>query len=353
MKRYLKVKYLVALILLVLLLFVLNKVIVDLIQRPVVMVEKNSIVQDGEIQKSNLTSDSIITWDNTNLKIYDFQGNLIEEIIGNGYYTNVYFFDDIIYVLDKQLNVLYIYNSKGQLDSKIELSGSVYSIFKKDGEIYVHRKDELNNQRLETISKLEGQKRESPVYETNRFIINFIIDGQSLYMSEITVENYAYKSVLSIINKGQKKIFDFGNETILDMKKAGKNLLIVTNKNLYLLEGQDRKKVELHDFRDYLFEGDKVLVLYGNKLVKFNEDLSINESFDIRISSTGLLSHDGGYFVYGPTDLIGYIGENREFTKTFDSIVTSVSSNDEDLLVTTKYGVNHYTFERVQDQEEN
>lgn len=351
MKKYIKVKYFIIMILVIIILFALNKIVTDVIQRPVEMVEAETVWQDAEIQKSELTNNSIVTWDNTNLKIYNLQGELINEVIGNGYYTNVYFFGDEIYVLDKQLNVLYIYNSTGELNEKIQLSGSVYSIFKKENQVYLHRKDELNNQRIETITKLEGERRESPLFETNRFIINFLEDGNTLYLSEITAENFSYKSVLNIVNRGENQILDFGNETVMDMKTAGRKLIVITNKNLYLIDGNDRQKVELNNFVDYHFENRNVVVLYDNKLVKFNDDLSVAENHEINISTSGLLSHDGSYFVYGPTDVVGFVGEDREFTKSFDAIVTSISSNDNALLVTHKYNLDLYTFEVINNEE--
>lgn len=349
MKIGFKKRYLFLIIVIIIFSFIINKIVTDMVQKPVRMVETESLWQDMEIQKSELMSNSIITWDNSNLKIFNLEGELIEEVIGNGYFTNIYYFEDEIGVLDKQLNVLYIYTQTGDLKNKIQLTGSVYSIFNKDEEIYIHRKDELNSDRIETLTKLEGDRRESPIYETNRFIINFLIEGSTTYISEITAENYAYKSVLNVLDKGETQVFDFGNETVLDMHKINNRLLVITNKNLYSIQGNERQRVELNNFKDYKFEKNKVVVLYGNNLVKFNGDLSVDESFDIGISTTGMLTHDGGYFVYGPTDLIGYVGENRQFIKSFDSIVNSISSNDNALLVTHKYNVELYTFETIEE----
>lgn len=350
MKKFLKGKYLLILGAIILLFIIINKLIVDVIQRPVKMVETKSIWQDIEIQNSKITENSIVTWDNSSLKIYNFQGELIEEILGNGYYTNIYFFDSEIGVLDKQLNVLYLYSSLGELKSKTQLSGSVYSIIKKHGDFYVHRKDEMSSQRIETLTKIEGRGKESPVYETDRFIINFEIDGGKLFVSEITAENYSYKSVLNIIGKKENKIFDFGNETVLEMKIYGKNLIAITNKNLYKIVGNEKEKVELKNFKDYIMEDNKIVVLYDNKLVQFSPDLSISKSWDIGITTSGLLVHDGGYFVWGPTDLVGYLGQQREFTKSFESIVYGVDSNNKALLITHKYNTELYLFETIEEK---
>ncbi|MDO5027827.1 MAG: hypothetical protein Q4E36_01060 [Bacillota bacterium] len=350
MKKTSKAKYLLLVLGLIFLVIVLNKLIVDRMQRPVKMVETESIWQDVEIQKAKLTDSSIVTWDNSSIKIYNLQGDLVEEILGNGYYTNIYFFNNEIGVLDKQLNVFYLYSSLGDLKEKIELTGSVYSVINKEGSFFVHRKDQLQEGRLESLSKLETRAKESPLYETERFIINFDIDNSKLYVSEITTENYSYKSVLSIIDGKESSVFDFGNETVLETKVYGKRLLALTNKNLYNIVGNERKKVELKNFKDYRFEDKKILVLYDNKLVLFNPDLTIDKSVDIGITTSGLLVHDGSYFVWGPTDIVGFVGEQRTFTKSFESIVYGVDSNDKGLLVTHKYNTELYLFELIEEE---
>lgn len=350
MKKHSKLKYLLLILGIIFLIIVINKLIVDRIQRPVKMVETQSIWTDVEIQKAKLTDTSIVTWDNSSIKIYNLQGDLVEEILGNGYYTNVYFFDNEIGVLDKQLNVFYLYSALGDLKEKIELTGSVYSLIDKDGSFYVHRKDKLQEGRLETLSKLETRGKESPIYETERFIINFDQEGSKLYVSEITTENYSYKSVLTIQDGKDSQVFDFGNETVLETKVYGKKLLAITNKNLYKIVGNEREKVELKNFKDYRFEDKKIVVLYDNKLVTFNPDLSIDKSVDIGITPSGLVSHDGSYFVWGPTDIVGFVGEQRTFTKSFESIVYGVDSNDKGLLVTHKYNVETYLFEPIEEE---
>lgn len=350
MKKPKKIKYLFLSLGLILLIVVINKLIENRIQRPVKMVEEKSVWTDVEIQKSKLTDSSIVTWDNSSIKIYNLQGDLVEEILGNGYYTNVYFFDDQIGVLDKQLNVFYLYSALGDLKEKIELSGSVYSLINKNGDLYVHRKDQMQDGRLESLAKLEARGKESPIYETERFIINFDPEKSKLYISEITTENYSYKSVLTITDGKESRVFDFGNETVLETKVYGKKLLAITNKNLYKIVGNEKEKVELKNFKDYRFEDKKIVVLYDNKLVVFNPDLGIEKSDDIGISTSGLLVHDGSYFVWGPTDIVAFVGEQRAFTKSFESIVYGVDSNDKGLLVSHKYNAELYLFEPIEEE---
>lgn len=342
---------LLTLVLILLILIVGKELIINFTQKPVKMVEVESIWTDAEVLTSTLTNNSIVTWDNSRLKMYDFSGEIREEIIGNGYFTNIYYFGDDIAVLDKQLNVLYIYSSGGDLKEKTQLAGNIYSIFKKDNDIYLHKKDDLSSGRLETISKLEGDGKESPVYQTDKFIINFQLEGSELLVSEIATENYSYKSSLQIIRRGETETHDFANETILDVKKYGKKIILVTNKNLYSLEDRKKEKVELHKFKDYIFENNRIGILYNNRLVFFNEHLMEKEAYDLGITCTGLVLHDGGYFVYGPTDMVGYIGQKRQFKKTFDSIVYDVSSNDRTMLITHKYNLELYGFEKIEEAE--
>lgn len=349
MRKILNVKNILLTLGLIILIIIGNQLYINFTQKPVKMIELQSIWTDTEIQTSNLTTKSIVTWDNNRLRMFNFTGEITEEVIGNGFFTNIYYFGDDIAVLDKQLNVLYTYNSTGDLKGKTQLTGNVYSIFKKGSDIYLHKKEDLTSQRLETITKLEGDGKESPVYQTDKFIVNFQIEGSELLVSEIASENYAYKSTIHVIKGGKTNTYDFGNETILDMKKYGNKIIAVSNKNIYSLQDTKREKVELNKFQDYVFENNRIGILYNNRLVFFNQNLVEREAFDLGITTTGLILHDGGYFVYGPTDMVGYIGQKRQFKKTFDSIVYGVSSNDRTLLITHKYNVELYGFEVIEE----
>ncbi len=349
MRKILSIKNFLLTLGIIILIIIGNQLIINYTQKPVKMVELQSIWTDTEIQTSNLTTKSIVTWDNNRLRMFNFTGETTEEVIGNGFFTNIYYFGDDIAVLDKQLNVLYTYNSTGDLKDKTQLTRSVYSIFKKGSDIYLHKKEDLTTQRLETISKLEGDGKESPLYQTDKFIVNFQLEGSELLISEIAAENYAYKSTLHVIKGGKTKTYDFGNETILDMKKYGNKIIAVSNKNLYSLQDSKREKVELNKFKDYVFENNRIGILYNNRLVFFNENLAEREAFDLGITTTGLILHDGGYFVYGPTDMVGYIGQKRQFKKSFDSIVYGVSSNNRTMLITHKYNTELYGFEVIEE----
>lgn len=350
MKKYLKGKNILLGIIIIIIILGINKYIKDWKQRPVKMKEELSIYEDGEIESAHLTDDSIITWDKSKLRFYNLKGEKIEEILGNGYFTNIYYFENEIAVLDKQLNVLYIYDSTGDMKEKTQLTGNVYSIFKKEGDIYLHKKDEKSSQRTETISRLEGNEKESPIYQTKNFIINFTLENDELLVSEITAENYSYKTILNRVGKSDSKHLDFGNETIIDMKKYGDDIIAITNKNLYKIEGNNREKIELNNFRDYRFEEKRIVILYDNRLVFFNKNLEEKESYEIRITNTGILTHDGGYFVYGPTDIVGFLGERREFQKSFDSIVYRGKARENGILVRHKYNVELFIFEPIEEE---
>lgn len=350
MKKYLTRRNIILAIIIIILLIGVNKYINDWLQRPVKMQEALSLWEDGEIESAHLTEDSIITWDQNKLHFYNLKGEMIEEIVGNGYFTNIYYFGDQVAVLDKQLNVLYIYNSVGDLKEKTQLTGRVYSIFKKGDNIYLHKKDEKSSERQETITKLEGDEKESPVYQTKNFIINFTIDKNELLVSEITAENYSYKTILNKVEKNDSNHLDFGNETIIDMKKYGDKIIAITNKNIYSIEGNNREKVQLDKFKDYIFEEKRIGVLYDNRLVFFNKDLIERESYDIGITNTGILVHDGGYFVYGPTDIVGFLGQKRQFQKSFDSIVYRAKASDIGILLKHKYNVELFIFEPIKEE---
>ncbi len=349
MKKTNIIKYGLIALLLILLYFFINNLVIEMVQKPVKMVAKASIWQDLEIENFKLGPSSVVSWDDNKLRFYNLQGDLIKEISSNGYFTNIYFFDDDVALLDKQLNILYIYNSLGEEKDRIELSGSVYTVKKMGSRYYILKKEKRENKNIEAIYQLNRDGKDTQIYETDKFIVNFSINGSKMLISEISTENFAYKSSISDIDGNNVKKFDFDNETVLDMRNIGGRLIAVTNKNLYALYDNKKEKVELSNFKDYYFENDRVIILYSNKLEIFDNRLRPVESFDIDITGVGFFRHNDGYFVYGPTDIMGYIGQKRQFKKSFDSIVYGMDSNDKGILVSYKYRFEIYGFEDIKE----
>lgn len=352
MKKTNIIKYGLIILLLIILYFFINNLVLEMVQKPVEMVAKASIWQDLEIVNYNLGPSSVISWDENKLRFYNLQGGLIKEISSNGYFTNIYFFDDDVALLDKQLNILYIYNSLGEEKDRIELIGSVYTVKKMGSKYYILKKENKDNKNIEAIYSLNRDGKDTQIYETDKFIVNFSVDGSKILVSEISTENFAYKSSISDIDGSNIIKYDFDNETVLDMKRMGGRLIAITNKNIYALYDNRKEKVEFSNFKDYYFDNDRIIVLYSNKLEIFDNRLRVVETYDIDITAMGFFKHNDGYFVYGPTDIMGYIGQKRQFKKSFDSIVYGMDTNDKGILVSYKYRFEVYGFEDVKESED-
>lgn len=351
-----KIKYLkrlVIVILLVLSYIFLNNLIQDLLQRPVKMVLEKSFWNDSEIVSSRIYSNSLVTWDSSKLRFHDFQGNKIDEIIGNGYFTNIYYYKEDIALLDKQLNVLYLYSPTGELKKKIDLNGPIFTVYRNNGDFYTQKKTKDSEFSNEEIYKYEGEEREAIIIQTPRFITDFRVDGGSYYISELSSDNYLYKASLSILNKKKEEKYDFDNETILDILPLGSKTIAITNKNLYSLKNNEKEKVEIDNFRNYIFDENSVGILTNNQLIFYDYNLKEKERIDIDITPTGVFKHMGGYFVYGPTDMVGFLGQGREFKKSFESLVYGITSNENALLVQYKYSTELYSFKEISKSEDN
>lgn len=325
-------KHAILLAIIIFLLLFINKLVLDRNSEKLILNDVVDITADSEILSSNITKDSVVIWDNNSLKFYDFKGENIADNVANGYYTEVYYNNDETILLDKQLNILYFYNSLGKLVSKVELSGEVFSIFVRDGNYYVVRKDRLENETNESLTRISKDGKEVPIYRTNSNIIDVRETNGNIYVTELIIENYSYKSTLNIIKGSENEKFDFGSETIIAINPLKKNTIIVTNKNIYSLAGYERTKVALKNFKDFYFDGDETVVLYSNKLDRFNKNLQLVESKDVNITNTGVLRVKNSDFVYGPTDLIGFLGEDRQFTSSFNGVVNNVETNGKEIL---------------------
>lgn len=341
-----KIKHLLLAFGVILIYMVGSNVGLELRQKPLVMSYKSDFASDAGIQNYKIYEDNLIIWDQSNIFFYDIEGSLIDQVFANGFFTDVYFTDEDILVLDRQFNVLYTYSPMGELEEKIDLQGPVFGLFNTKDGTYIHYKEEDGLK--ESLVKLE---EEESSYETNKFIVAFEKNGRNSYVSELTSENYAYRASVLIKQGRNEYRYNFDNETVFDTKRIGSSYLAITNKNLYRLKQGDQSKVAIEDFRDYFFEDDKITVLTGDRLTTYNSRLDEIESFALDINPIGVFKTQGGYFAYGPTDMIGFIGQDRQFIKKFNQLIHGANSFGDKICVVHRQSAQ--VFDLVEGDDEN
>ena len=346
MKKLEKLKFLILGLLFIGLYFVFSDYITTLVQRPVELKQVLDIVDSTQIVSSHLYDNSVVTWDGGKLKFYDKEGEQVDEILGNGHFTNIYYYDDKVGVLDKQLGDFYLYDTLGGLTSRQDLDTTVFSIIEDEDDIYYHKKLSTNPP-TEAIY-LGLSDREEELYTTDKFIVGYKALDNEIAISELTSENFAYRSILTLVKRKDKTIYNFDNETVLDISKLSRNkYLAITNKNLYLLDQGEKNKVEIDGIIDFILEDNKAIILQGNSLNIYNKDLNLVEQHTVDINPQGLIKLKGGYFVYGPTELIGFVGQDREFSNKFDSVIYDVIHDRDELMVVFKNWATIYQLEEV------
>lgn len=324
----------------------------DSLQKPVKIVPATSIWQDSDIKDFHINHSTVVTWDDLLLNFYDFSGNEIKDIGSNGYDTNIYFSEDEVYFLDKQLNTLFLYNSFGELQDKISVTGNIFNVKKIGRDFYLHKKETKSSVPVESIVKLSRDGKEEQIYETVNYILNFDIDGSKLLVADISTGNYGYKTTIKIVDGSREYPFELNNEVAIKLKIVDGKGIVLTNKKLYSLNGDKKNEVELMLIKDGYIGDKEIAILYNDTLAVYNSNLKLKGEYNIPINSTSVFNYDNGYFVYGPTDLCGYIGQKREFVHKFDAMISGVKGKGKILGVLYKERVELYKFETIDSEVE-
>ncbi|NLY20402.1 MAG: hypothetical protein GXZ08_03900 [Tissierellia bacterium] len=349
-----KIAFLAGILVIVFLIYIfLGGVVKEAFQKPVRIVPETSVWQDSEIKDFSLTNSSFVTWDDLLLSFYDLSGKEITDIGSNGYDTNIYFNENDIYFLDKQLNTVFIYDEHGELKDKIKFTGNVFNLKKIGNDYYIHKKESKAGNSVETISKLFKDGREELLYETLNYILDFDINGSKQLITEISTGSYGFKTTVKYISGKDVNEFELNNEVAMKSKFLDGRGIVVTDKKLYSFKGKNKEVLEILLLKDAYIGDKEIAILHNDTLDIYNSKLALKNKYDILINSSNVFQYDGGYFVYGPTDLAGYIGQNREFVHKFDTKVNSVKAKGKILGVLFKERVELYTFEQIIDNVEN
>ncbi|MDO5725648.1 MAG: hypothetical protein Q4P29_05015 [Tissierellia bacterium] len=330
----------------------LGNYIKEIFQKPVEMKLNGTVRYDGDIENFQLTENGIISWDGNFLKFASLQGEMLNEIASNGYDSTVRFENGETFFLDKQLNALYVYNDFGQLKNKIALKGSVFNVKKLNDKIYLHKKDNSTGKDFESIWTMNYDGNENKIYETEGYIINFFAKGSTLYAIEISTDFYGYSTSV-IVSKGEnRQRFEFNNEAILHVAPLKNRIMVITDKKLYAIKGEKKEGIEINEIKDFIIEDDKVAILHGDSLEFYSEKLKSLEKHLVGIGHDRLFSFDNGYFVYGPTEMLGFVGEAREFTYKFESLVKDIKTENRILAAMFREHIELYTLEPIVKGEE-
>ena len=344
MKRASKARYILYGLIFVGLFWSVSSFVTRLSQKPMRLTKVAEVIDDKQIESSNIYPDSFVAWDENLLKFYSLEGEVLSEILGNGHFSKVYYTKDKVMLYDSQLGVLYNYTPKGDLIDKDNLDKNVFGLIVDDKDIYTHTIIDTEP-RVEEINLYKNDKEE--IYTTDKFIIDFVNLGREKAVFELASENFSYRSTVTILGGKEPVVYNFDNETALDITRISRNrYLLLTNKHLYGLKNGEKEKTEMTELRDYIMEKDRCVVLERDQLNIYDKNLELIESHDLN-NPQGIDSAEGGYFVHGATDMVGFIGQEREFRRTFDSVIYDVENFRDYFLIGHKNWVVLYKLEEI------
>lgn len=262
----------------------------------------------SDVKDFHLTGSSLMIWDLNYLYIATKDGEMEKKIDKSSENLKVFWGTNSCYLYDSDLKKIYRYSESGEFLGTSVAPYDVYNIISQGQNTIVHMKD---NGR-EVLSLLKGDSL-SEIYKTQNFIVAMDFNDLKNYVvAEINPYDRGYKTTLSGNGKFSNRI-DYVGEVALDVKVMAGKVVMVTDKNIYILNGEDTLHKEIPNISDVLYKDSSIYLLHSGILSRYNMRLEEGAKFIIAANVTGLADVGGSIYTIGESDLGGEIGKKSEF----------------------------------------
>lgn len=289
---------------------------------------------NGEIIKYN--DDGIVSLDDFNeiivQKNFEFSVPVIE--LGEEY----------IYYADGETGDIYILNNKLETINQLNLDMKIFNIEETHKYIMIHSKEEI-----ETLYSINTEG--SIIYKNspNESILNYDMGANTYAFSTLQIGDDII-STLHLYNfEGQLvDTMDFEDEVIFKISYSGDNIILLTDKSLYIIDREILWNKEYSLIKNILIEDGNIYLLYSNYLETLSlsgeslNSLKLDQDYDM------IVSMEDGLILYGETDIL-IMRDDEDYKLSIDDKIKNVSGNGNHLIVNTEEYTNLYEFETTEE----
>lgn len=252
----------------------------------------------------------------------------------------VEFGNDYIYYADSENGNLYILDKQMETIGQFNLDMNIFNIEETDKYIMIHSKDES-----ESLYSINDQG--SIIYKNspNSNILNYHMGSNSYAFSTLKIEDDIISTLHIYDFQGQLlDSMDFENEVIFKINYNGDNILVLTDKSLYMIHREILWEKAYPLIKNIVIDKDSIKLLYSNYLETL--DLSGNslETLEFKENYDMIESMEDGLILYGDKDILA-IRNDENYKLSLDDEITSLSGHGNYLIVNTEKYTNIYDFE--------
>lgn len=250
------------------------------------------------------------------------------------------FGSDYIYYSDGESGNIYILNNQVETISQVNLDMNIFNIYESNKYIMIHSKEDSES--LYSINT-EG----NIIYKNSpeSSILNYDMGANSYAFSTLIIEDDIISTLHLYDFQGQLiDTMDFENQVIFKIIYNGDNILVLTDKSLYMLNREILWQKDYPLIKNILVENNRINLLYSKHLEILDLDGEIIDSIELEEDYDMIVSMENGIILYGDKETL-IISDGENYKLAIDDIINSVSGNGKELIVNTEEYTNIYDFE--------
>lgn len=254
------------------------------------------------------------------------------------------FANEYIYYADGESGHVYILNNQMDTIGQFNLDMNIFNIYESNKYIMIHSK--ADSESLYSINT-EG----NIIYKNSpeSSILNYDMGANSYAFSTLLIEDDITSTLHLYDFQGQLlDTMDFENEVIFKITYNGDNILVLTDKSLYMINREILWEKDYPLIKNILVENDKINLLYSNHLEILDLTGQVIDSIELEEDYDMIVSMDNGIILYGDKEIL-IISDGENYKLGIDDIINSVSGNGKQLIVNTEEYTNIYEFESIEE----
>ncbi|MCD1146684.1 hypothetical protein LQU94_00960 [Peptoniphilus sp. KCTC 25270] len=289
-----------------------------------------------------LSSNRMVLWDGDTLEFLDKKGETVETVDRTGEGQVAYFGDSKVLLFDGDLRKVTVFDEEGVEEISYTVEGELFAATEQNGNVLLHVKKEKG----EILYLGDRSGGLEILFETDHNILDYEVENSnSFIVSELSNEAGGYKTTL-YKNTGEFEKEEFSREVSMEIGFFEGKEVMVTEKNLYLIDGEEIQSVEIPLMSDVYFGKSKIYLLHSGILTIYNKKLEEIENEAIAANVNQIENMENSIYVHGNNEGIGNPLSPRAFHFRLEENAKIWEMGDNILMTFSDRKVKAYTFHK-------
>ncbi|RVU55068.1 hypothetical protein [Anaerosphaera multitolerans] len=260
----------------------------------------------------HLSTNGMMIFDGKKLYFCDKNFDFLKSVSSKDRELEVFFDNNYAFLYDADLKKVFEYKDTGELLNTITLDENLYNVKYLNKNIVFHMKGDGD----EVLSILRSDGSLEEIYRSSNAIMSFdVYDESTFAVAELELDATGYKSILNARGYNNLSTEEFNSEGALCVFTTKNEVLMVTDKNMYVFGNDETKHIEVPNVTDVLIKERSIYLLHSGILSKYNFNLEEQSKQVLAANVNHLAQIANSVYAYGNSDIGGDLGKKSQFYK--------------------------------------